>query len=244
MALSLQQYAADRASIRYKQRGDLMTLRRITLLPGTPPYPNPPQVSADLVIRTAIDGTHGLGLSYFGIYGSSVIGRLTPGDQVIIAGQPVWTVVAMPANVQTDADGIAMANPDGSPLWLAQAPATWQTDTLAGTENPALPWPVVPVSAPGAPSCTSAFGLPASFIFRADEPIYGNSMNQQKMVEAGWIEGNDVGFEIAAYDRFNKVARPRTDDQVMTSDGFVYSIVSVNEQSRANVSQLYALRCK
>ena len=67
--LSREVYVQRRIAARYQERGDPITLRRVTLVtvgnPSSPvPYQNPPDYSADLVVTTGISVT---GQAYLGM---------------------------------------------------------------------------------------------------------------------------------------------------------------------------------
>jgi hypothetical protein len=134
-------YVAQRALARMQQRGEAMVLRRISLMSGAEPFQNPPNVSADLTVVTA--GTYGSPpAAFFNLGGSSVIGRLAAGDQIVCAGPPqtVWTVLHMPIGVLTNDDGIPQVNDAGAPVF--GSPPVYNADTLGWINS----FPVVPVA--------------------------------------------------------------------------------------------------
>jgi hypothetical protein len=185
------QYVAQRIGARMKSRGEAMVLRRISMLPGPEPFKNPPDVSDDL---TVVAGNLISGQQYLNLAGSTAIGRLVPGDQVISVGSPnvIWTVVTMPPTVMTDSDGIPQVDGSGAPLF--GTPPVYHADTLAA---PANSFPVVPVT--GAFDVTQMPGHLVSFVFFADATVYGNPLSLEQMTRMGWIEVDAIGLSIAAH---------------------------------------------
>jgi hypothetical protein len=135
-------YVQRRVYRRMQDRGEPMVLRRVSMINGPEPFKNPPDVSDDLFVFQA---THvGLGADYLNIQGTTAIGRLVPGDQIVCAGPPetTWIVTPMPTmvTVETDSDGISQVDGSGSPIF---GPATpYRADALAWDNT----FPVVPVS--------------------------------------------------------------------------------------------------
>lgn len=133
-------YVANRSLTRMQGRGEPMTLRRISMLDGPEAFKNPPDLSDDLTVVAAneIDGQ-----AYFNIAGSTILGRLVPGDLITTAGngqhRTTWRVVTMPVTVSTDSDGIPQVDGSGAPTFGSTL--VYNTDSLAWDNV----LPVVPV---------------------------------------------------------------------------------------------------
>jgi hypothetical protein len=231
------QYVAQRVGARMQERGDSMQLRRVSMLAGPVPYRNPPDYSADLVVTT---GVRVGGQAYLGIRGSSVIGRLVPGDKVVCATTPTpttWTVIAMPVSVGTDADGIPLASTGGVPF--AGTPTPYRADSLAANNA----WPVIPVTAPGTPDPALSIGVATSLIFAADVTVYGVPLSLTKMTAMGWTEVDTVGLSMAAYNAGPITPAPKVDDQIIVN-GKLRSILSASEVTRQSTGLIYQVQAR
>lgn len=182
-------YVQRRVFQRMTNRGEQMLLRRITLSPGPEPFKNPPDISADIKITTAntIDGQ-----VYFRLAGTTAIGRLVPGDEIIATGTTAmtWTVVTMPNTVLTDSDGIAQVDGAGTPLF--DTPVVYSEDAL-GWDNC---FPVVPVRGTDDPAL--AVNLPLELRFVAEQRVFGSIMTYEQYTAMGWTEVDAIGLSIAA----------------------------------------------
>lgn len=239
--LSRAQYVARQAGLRMKQRGDRMTLRHITTVDGPEPYKNPPDVSPDLHVITGIRIG---GQAYLGVQGSSVIGRLIPGDTLICrdpdtaAPTITWLVMAMPADVATDPDGIPIVAGDGTPF--AGTPAIYSPDSPAAADR----WNCIPVSADGDPDPATVIGNTVSLTFAADQPVYGIPMSITRAGMAGLIENDQVVIEIASYvPGIGSISPPDVNDQILMLDGKVRSVMTASPITRQNIGLIYQLRC-
>lgn len=232
-----EQYIAQRVGARMQNRGEPMTLRRVSLLNGPVPYRNPPDVSADAVVATGV--TLG-GQAYLGISGSSINGRLIAGDQIITGGTtPVtWLVGTMPTTVATDSDGIPRTMPDGSPI--AGTPTPYCPDSLAANDA----WPVIPVSAPGSPDPRQTIGQSVSFIFTADQAVYGAQISYERMTAMGWTEVDAIGLNIAAYNAGAVLPPPKVDDLVLLATGDKRAIITAGQISRNGVMFTYPVQVR
>lgn len=200
------QYVAQRTLARMKSRGEAMVLRRISMLAGPEPFKNPPDTENLAVVAANVV----LGQTYLNIAGSVAIGRLIPGDQVICHGtfDTVWTVVAMPATVLTDSDGIAEVDGAGAPIF--GIPAIYNADTLAANNQ----FPVVAVSGTGT---VPGPGQPVTLVFAADATVYGNALSYQQAVALGWVEVDTLNLGLAAH---NVDPPPKVNDLlILTSSG-------------------------
>lgn len=230
---------AQRVGARYAQRGEPMTLRVVSALPGPVPYPNPPNVSGDLVVAT---GVTSLGHAYLGITGSSIIGRLVAGDLINTLDSMgnvlvTWTVGTMPDTILTNSDGIAEAAMDGTPV--VGSPTIYNADSLAANDA----WLVIPVSAPGAPDPVASIGDAVSFVFQADASVFGTQMSRQRMISIGWVEVDTIGLSIAGYNA-GAVARPKVNDKVVMLDGTVRAIINSGDISRNGTEFLYQVQVR
>lgn len=194
-------YVADRVQRRMRDRGEAMTLRRISLLTGPQPFKNPPDLSAGAMVTAAsLTG----GQTYVRVAVPSAIGRLIPGDILTArwstpgpAHTATMTVMTMPANVMTDGDGIPLVDGSGHPVF--GTPPVYHADSLAWDGA----FPVVPVTAPvlgsgGILVLADIVGAAVVFTFLTDATVYGNPLTYRQMTELGWIEVDGVGLALAA----------------------------------------------
>lgn len=242
MSFSRAAYVAQRVGTRMQSRGDPMTLRRVSMVPGPVPFRNPPDYSLDLIVRT---GTRAGGQSFLGIGGSAATGRLVPGDTIVThdpltaASLVTWTVQAMPLDVVRNSDGIAEAAPDGTPV--RGAPAVYSPDAYAADSD----WPVVCVTAPDDPDPAASIGAAVSFTFAADVPVYGVVMSMTRQGVLNLIEADQIVVEIAAWNpalgAAARIAEPSIDD-VLLVNGKWRSITAVTPISRQDEKLTYQLR--
>lgn len=233
---SREQYVAQRIGARMQQRGEPMTLRRVSLTGGPVPYANPPDVSSDTAVTTGVTVA---GQAYLGLGGSTVVGRLLPGDQVICTGATgttTWTVVAMPTNILTDSDGIPMVAADGTPQ--TGTPTIYNAAALAANDA----FPCIPVTAPGAPDPAANIGNSVSFAFVADQPVYGYTLSFEEMTALGWTEVDAIGLRLAAWSG-GPLQRPDVNDVVIVS-GKPRSIVSLGPIFRNGVDLAYVIQAR
>ena len=200
---SREQYVAQRIGARMQARGEQMVLRRTTMGDNAVPYRNPPDVSNDLVVTTGVADSGGQ--AYLGVSGSSVIGRLTAGDQIYVWAPSaviptvIWLVGVMPPDIATDGDGIPLL--DGAGL------------------------PVIGTPTPYSPDALAAVGLTATLAYAADQFVYGNVIAAEQMVALGWTELDSLGIRIAAY-AAGAVLPPQVDDQLIVN-GQLRSILAI-----------------
>lgn len=226
------EYVRDRIGQRMQSRGEQLLLRRISLRAGPQPYPNPPNVSADLVVDAV--STHS-GQVYLHISGGTVIGRLIAGDKLTVLST-VLTVVTMPASVMTDSDGIPVV--DGSDHPIFGSPPVYVADTLAWNNE----FPVVPVA--GIVDPTPLLNQPvSSFTFVNDQVAYGNPLTFEKMTALGWVEVDRVGYAIAAR---GLSSAPKVNDQIILvqSGGQKRAIMQVGPRFSNGVDFLYNVQAQ
>jgi hypothetical protein len=239
MMVSRAQYVAYRVGARMQNRGDPMVLRRTTLAAGPVPYRNPPDSTADIAVIT---GTTFNGQAYLGVGGSSVIGRLIPGDQVVTtpASGPavLWTVGIMPITVALDSDAIPLVDGSGNPAVAASQPALYTPDSRAASDQ----FNCIPVSAAGAPDPAASIGDAVSFVFLADQAVYGATLSFEEQIELGWTDVDTIGLRIAAYNA-GTIAPPKVDDLIFVSGG-VRAIITVGQTFRQGVSFLYTVQAR
>jgi hypothetical protein len=220
-------YVQNRVEARMKQRGEPITVRSVSMLNGPEPFRNPPDLSADLTI-TAASITNGQ--AFIGIQGSTVTGRLVPGDQISFPAPAtlVLTVLTMPNFVATDTDGIPETDANGNPV--VGTPLIYHSDTLADDNS----FPVVAVS--GIADPTTLIGTPIEDIdFAADQQVYGMQMSREKMVQMGWIEVDSIGVELAGHGLEEPL--PKVNDQIIFSGGTdIRSIMTVNRRAIAGTT--------
>lgn len=235
-----EQYVAWRVGTRMQERGEPMVLRRISMSDGPQPYPNPPDVASDVTVATGVSVT---GQVYFGLVGTAINGRLIAGDQLVCSAAPgsmaltTWTVMAMPNTIATDADGVPIVGSDGTPH--VAAPTKYTADSLAAANRfPCVP--VTPVS--GTPDPAASIGDSVSFIYQADQALYGTTLSFNEMALAGWTEVDSVGLRLAAYTNA-PVAPPKINDQIILA-GQLRSIVAVLPTFRSGVQLSYVVQAK
>ncbi len=220
---SREQYVAQRIGARMQARGEQMVLRRTTMGDNAVPYRNPPDVSNDLVVTTGVADSGGQ--AYLGVSGSSVIGRLTAGDQIYVWAPSaviptvIWLVGVMPPDIATDGDGIPLL--DGAGLPVIGTPTPYSPDALAAGGA----WKAIPVSADGNPAPAASVGLTATLAYAADQFVYGNVIAAEQMVALGWTELDSLGIRIAAY-AAGAVLPPQVDDQLIVN-GQLRSILAI-----------------
>jgi hypothetical protein len=223
------EYVAQRVLARMKSRGQPMTLRAISMLAGPEPFRNPPDVAG----LTVIAGSHTAGQSYIGLAGSTVIGRLVPGDKVTV-GAVVMTVQTMPANVLTDADGISQVNPSTlNPLF--GSPPSYHADTLAWGNK----FPVVAVDLPADPSVLVGQTVTAT-TFVGDQLVYGNFISAERMVAMGWVEIDSIGVSLAGR---GINPQPKVND-LLFIDAEKRSIMQVGRRASNGVNFLYPVQAR
>lgn len=231
-----EQYVAQRVAARMRQRGETMTLRRISMGTKPVPYRNPPDVSADLVVLTGVAVNQ---QAYLGVSGSSVIGRLVAGDTVttVRTGTTiVWTVQTMPTAIATDSDGIAAVGTGGIP---ELGPATpYSPDCLAAGDI----WPCIPVTAAGNPDPAGAVGADVTLAYAADETVYGYALQFTEMIQLGWTEVDTLGIRIAAWNQ-GPITRPRVDDQLIVN-GQLRAIMQLGPVFRRGVDLEYIVQAR
>lgn len=229
-------YVQNRVGVRMQSRGEPMVLRRVSLLAGPVPYRNPPDVSAVVTVRTGVTVT---GQAYLGLGGTTAIGRLVPGDQIITTGPVSWVVNVMPTTIATDRDGIALANGSGVPILAT--PLLYHADALAAGNI----WRVIPVTAlGGAPDPAVAIGGPVTFKFLADQPLYGVPLSFSAMAHNGWTEIDTIGVNLAAFsDSQGPIAPPKIDDLLFVN-GRLRAILQVGEVYRGGVNFLYPVQAR
>lgn len=230
------QYLAQRIGARMGQRGDPMVLRRVSMISGPTPYRNPPDYSADLVVTTGVVDTQ----TFLGIRGSSAIGRLVAGDQILCSTDPLlppsvtWTVQTMPTDVMTDSDGVPRAFTNGIPV--RGTPTPYIPDSIASGDI----WTVIPVTAPGNPDPAASIGLSVAFKFVADVDVFGIAMSVQQQAALRWTQMDRLGLTIAAYNN-GPIAPPKVDDQLIVM-GQLRSIAAVGPLFRAGSYVSYAVQ--
>ena len=231
-------YVARRIQTRMKSRGEAMMLRRVSLLPGPEPFKSPPDVSNDLTVSkvSTIDSQ-----IYLTIAGTTVSGRLVPGDRVLNTAvglsDPPCLVMTMPPEVMTDADGIPQVDGDGAPLLGTPPAAAYHPDTLAGNNT----FPVVPVSFAGDPARLAG---PMSLIFTADLPVFGNPLSFEQMVALGWVEMDTIGFALAAR---SIEPPPKVNDMIVffTSEGpELRAIVQIGQKSSNGTNFIFQVQAR
>jgi hypothetical protein len=220
-------YVQSRVAARMKQRGETIILRSVSMLNGPEPFRNPPDLSDDLAV---IAGSITNAQAFIGIEGSTVTGRLVPGDQILF-GDPaatVLTVLAMPNFVATDTDGIPQTDVNGDPI-VGEA-LIYYSDTLAGDNG----FPVIAVS--GVSDPTTLIGAAVDDItFAADRTCYGMQMSRQQMVAMGWIELDSIAVELAAQGLEEPL--PKVNDQlIFGASNDIRSIMSINRRAIAGTS--------
>jgi hypothetical protein len=258
---SREQYIAHRIGARMQQRGEQMVLRRTTLSGGPVPYRNPPDFSSDLKVISAVTIN---GQAYLTIGGSSLIGRLVAGDQVLCSntiGGPVvttWTVGIGPPQLATDSDGVPLLhtvshNDDFAPISFgfvegnfvtplqepyAGTPILYSPDALAANDI----LPAVAVSAPGNPDPRLSEGFFVSFKFLADQTVYGTPLSLERMSAMGWREIDSMGIRLAAYNA-GLVRPPRTDDIIFVH-GHQRNILTVSEMFASGTQFSYVIQAR
>jgi hypothetical protein len=227
-------YVAQRVAGRMLARGEQMILRRINKMTAdVVPYSNPPYYTSDIVVSTGIIATDGN--SYLGLTATTINGRLVAGDQ-IITGAITWTVQTMPNTISTDPDGIPIAHVGGEPGFAT--PTIYWPDTLAANNA----FPVIQVTAPGAPDPASVIGQPVTFNFVADEIVFGRVLTLEEMTQKSWTQVNTLGVNIAAMYQGVAIAQPAVDDLIYVN-GEERTVMAVGAIFRAGVNFQYSLQC-
>lgn len=238
-------YVQDRIEARMRGRGEAMILRSVSELIGIEPYRNPPDLSlSDIEIVAGSSGEDGV---FVGIAGTTVTGRLVPGDQFTVSdgGDPpivsVFTVLPMPNYVMTDADGIPIVDDNLNPIF--GEPVVTFTDTLSRNNA----FPVVAVSSDTGVDPATLVGQPiAATIYAADMTVYGYQMSREKMVAMGWVELDSIGVEIAG--KGVPPPQPKVNDQIIFTDGTAFndlrSIMTVGVRSLKGVNFLFQLQAR
>jgi hypothetical protein len=237
---SREQYVAQRIGQRMARRGEPMILRRISILKGPVPQRHPPDTSADLVVSTGV--SDGAAQAWLGITGSSVIGRLIAGDQILCAATPggptlvTWTVDVMPHTVLTDGDGLPVVNAGGLPV--TGSPTLYTPDTWAAGDA----WRAIPVSAPSNPDPVASIGQAVSLVFLTDQALYGYTLSFEQMTQLGWTETDTIGLRLSAYNN-GPIAPPQVDDLLFVNGG-MRAVLAVGPVFRAGVNLLYTVQAK
>jgi hypothetical protein len=237
---SRNQYVQDRVAARMEQRGEPMILRSVSELSGPEPYRNPPDLSADLLVTA---GSYFTPQAFIGITGTTVTGRLVPGDRIVVdatmampANPTTLVVMPMPANVMTDGDGIPITDVDGNPVF--GTPAIYRADTLARGNA----FPVVAVSGTTIPE-TLVGDAVMKTIYAADLTVFGWQMSREKMVALGWIELDSIGIEISG--KGIPPPQPKVNDQIIFAGGSdLRAIMTVGVRAINGVSFLFQLQAR
>lgn len=242
--LTREKYTARRVAARYQERGDPITLRRVTLVttgsPSSPvPYVNPPDYSADLVVTTGVTVT---GQDYLGLAGSAAIGRLIASDLIVCSDDSgmfaLWQVQAMPDTIATDSDGIPRAQNDGTPILGAATP--YNADSLASDNK----WTVVPVLNVGGDDVpANSIGKSVRLEFQADVLVYGMVLSLTEMTFNGWTESDAIGLNLAAYNGGEISPPPKIDDQLIVN-GQLRAIITANQLFRRGTQLVYPVQAK
>jgi hypothetical protein len=227
------QYVQDRIAGRMQSRGEPMILRSVSELIGIEPYRNPPDLSADLEV---VAGSTTGGQAFIGLAGTTVTGRLVPGDQLTVNGT-LLTVMPMPPNVMTDADGIPVVDDNLNPIF--GTPVTTFTDTL-GRNNA---FPVVVVSGTTTPEMPVA--LPVTR--RSMPPTHGYAQMSREKMAMGWVELDSIGVIIAG--KGVPAPQPKINDQIIFIDGTgaftdLRSVMTVGVQSLKGVNFTFQLQAR
>lgn len=221
------QYVQSRIGARMQSRGEQVLLRTISLFAGSEPFQNPPEITDDLtVVAASTDASR----VFIGLHATSVIGRLVPGD-IIRIGATFLTVLPMPADVVTDADGIPQLDSDLHPIF--GSPPVVNTDTLGWAHR----FPVVCVS--GILDPTPLVNQAVSALtFVNDQVGYGNPLTLEKMTAMGWVEVDRIGYAIAA---FGLTRPPKVNDLLILSQsgGRKCAITQVSPRFSNGIDFLY-----
>lgn len=227
------EYVAQRVLARMQQRGEPMLLRRVSLLAGPEPFRNPPDLPEDLTGTTIVAGSNTGGQNYVGISGPTIMGRLVVGDQISV-GATLLTVMTMPVNVMTDADGIPVVDGSGNPTF--GSPPVYHVDSLAWDN--ALK--VVPVLSLVDPATLIGQAVTA-FRFANDANVFGNPMSVYQRTALGWTEVTDLTMNIAGY---NVTPPPKVNDLlVLTAEGNARrAIVDIGSRFSNGQNFLFSVR--
>jgi hypothetical protein len=220
-------YVQNRVAVRMKQRGEPIILRSVSMLNGPEPFRNPPDLSDDITVTA---GSITNGQAFIGLAGSTITGRLVPGDQILLADvlATTLTVLAMPDWVATDVDGIPEVDANGDPV--VGEPLIYYSDTLAAENG----FPVIAVEGVADPT-TLLDAAVDDIVFAADQTCYGIQMSRQQMVEMGWVEMDSIGVQLAAQGLGD--LQPKVNDQLIfgaTND--IRSIMSINRRAIGGVA--------
>jgi hypothetical protein len=242
--LSREVYVQRRIAARYQERGDPITLRRVTLVtvgnPSSPvPYQNPPDYSADLVVTTGISVT---GQAYLGMSGTSAIGRLVPNDVIVCSDNSgvvaTWQVQTMPTAIATDSDGIPKAATNGTPILGTATP--YCPDSLAADNK----WTVIPVlNVSGDSNPAHSVSKSVRLQFRADVLVYGVVLSLTEMTFNGWTEVDAIGLNLAAYNGGEITPPPKVDDWLIVN-GQLRAIITANQLFRRGTQLVYPVQAK
>ena len=229
-------YVQRRVRARMQSRGDPMVLRRVADLAGPAPYLNPPDVSPDVEVNNVyVDGG---GQTYFRLAATTAIGRLVSGDRLVVGGLSAtdWTVVTMPQTVLTDSDGIPQTDADGNPLF--GTPLLYYPDALSSNDM----FPVVPVTPVVAGSnAAGTLAQPLSFVFAADQAVYGYTMTYEQATALGWTELDTLAVRLAAW---RVDPPPKTNDMVLLNGGEIRSVVQTGRVFRDGVNFMYPVQLR
>ncbi len=225
-------YAQNRVLDRMQQRGEPMILRHVSLLAGQEGFKNPPDIVGAVTVTAG--STH-TGQVYLGLTGPSIIGRLVPGDQIVI-GPTTLTVVTMPVGVMTDTDGIPVVDLSGHPTF--GSPPNYHADSLAWGNVLS----VVPVS--GIVDPAPLLGGVAAFVFHADQTVYGTTLSYYSMQQMGWVQVDGLGLSLAGK---GITPEPKVNDVLLidAADGRqMHSVVNVGRKFSNGVDFLFPVQAR
>ncbi len=226
------QYVQDRVAGRMQSRGEEIILRAVSELAGPEPYRNPPDLSLSdlMVIAGSVTG----GQAFIAISGTTVTGRLVPGDKLMV-NSSLLTVMAMPPTVMTDGDGIPLTDIAGNPVF--GTPTVTFTDTLSRDNG----FPVVAVSGTTAPASLIGKRVIRTN-YAADLAVYGYQLSRTKMWAMGWVELDSIGVMIAG--KGVPAPQPKINDQLIFAGGDIRSIMSVGVQSLNGVNFSFQIQAR
>jgi hypothetical protein len=225
-------YLQRRIDARYQQRGSQITLRRMSLLVGTSPLPNPPALKNVTVANDTAMGAVEIALA-----ATVARGRLVAGDQLVM-GLVTATVAPRDPNDLTLEDGEVVVTEGGSQITLTGNFSNYDLDALLA-DTPAIgnAFPQVLLTAPL--SAAVSAGTPVNFIFAADMTVYGyiKSFSNQ-MIDGERVQVNDLNVGISAYSA--GAPPPNVSDRLIIQ-GVEKSILNV--QSMINDNKQLTWQC-